>query len=93
VGNLASALKYSSHMFSLQSVHGRTSLEGYRLQRACYLSRVNHDGKIRSRKQRIEIGKYYFVNRIIQLWNQLPADASGTLSCNQVILGKRLGKS
>jgi hypothetical protein len=25
--------------------------------------------------------KYSFVNRTIQLWNKLPADALGTLSC------------
>jgi hypothetical protein len=27
-----------------------------------------------------DIGKYSFVNRTIQLWNQLPADVLGTLS-------------
>jgi hypothetical protein len=36
----------------------------YRLQRECYLSRVN-DKKIRSRKQRADIGKYSSVNMII----------------------------
>jgi hypothetical protein len=30
--------------------------------------------------QMIDIGKYLFVNMIIQLWKQLPADALGTLS-------------
>jgi hypothetical protein len=30
-----------------------------------------------------DIGKYSCVNRMIQLWNQLPADAFGTLSCKQ----------
>jgi hypothetical protein len=49
-----------------------------RLQRPCYLSRVDHDRKIRTRKQ--DIGKYSSVNKTIQLWNQLPADALGTLS-------------
>jgi hypothetical protein len=38
-----------------------------RLQRPCYLSRVDHDRKIRSRKQRTDIEKYSFVNRSIQL--------------------------
>jgi hypothetical protein len=46
-----------------------------RLQRPCYLSRVDHDRKIRSREQRTDNGKCSFVNRTIQLWNQLPADA------------------
>jgi hypothetical protein len=53
---------------------------GDRLQRPCYLSRVDHDRKIGSRKQKTDIGKYYFVNRTVQLWNQLPTDALGTLS-------------
>jgi hypothetical protein len=48
---------------------------GDRLQRLGYLSRVDHDRKIRSRKQK------FFLNRTIQHWNQLPADALGTLSC------------
>jgi hypothetical protein len=38
--------------------------------------------KIRRRKkEKTDIGKYSFVNRTIQLWNQLPADALGTFSC------------
>jgi hypothetical protein len=44
-----------------------------------YLSRVDHESKVRSRKQRTDAGKYSFVNRAIQLWNELPADALGTL--------------
>jgi hypothetical protein len=46
----------------------------------CYLSRVDHDRKIRSRKQKTDIGKYSYVNRAIQLWNQR-TDVSETLSC------------
>jgi hypothetical protein len=42
---------------------------GDRLQRPCYLSRVDHDKKIRSRKQNKDIGNYSFVNKTIQLWN------------------------
>jgi hypothetical protein len=41
---------------------------------------VDHDRKIRSRKKKTDIGKYSFVNRTIQLWSQLPADALGTVS-------------
>ena len=36
---------------------------GDRLQRPHYLIRVGHEWKIRSRKQRTDIGKYSFVNR------------------------------
>ena len=49
------------------------------LQRPHYLSRVDHERKIRIRRQRTDIGKYSFVKRIIQHWNQLPAEVLGTL--------------
>jgi hypothetical protein len=39
----------------------------------CYLSRDGHSLKIRTRKQRTVVGKYSFVNRTIESWNQLPA--------------------
>jgi hypothetical protein len=50
------------------------------LQKPCYLSRADHDRKIRSRKQKTDVGKYSFVNSTVKLWNQLPADALGNLS-------------
>jgi hypothetical protein len=66
---------------------------GKRLERPCSLSRVDHNRKIRSRKQKTDIGKYFFVNRTIQVWNQLPADFLGTLSpVNRVNLGEGLRK-
>jgi hypothetical protein len=52
---------------------------GDRLQRPRYLSRVDHDKKLRKRKQGTDIGKYSFVNRTIPLWKQLPAVDLGTL--------------
>jgi hypothetical protein len=36
--------------------------------------------------------KYSSVNRTIQLWNQLPADALGTLSCKPRKFRKRVTK-
>jgi hypothetical protein len=57
-----------------------------------YLSRVGRDSKIRSRKQKTDIGKYSFVNRTIQLWNQLPADVLGTLSSKPSNFRKRVRK-
>jgi hypothetical protein len=33
------------------------------------IGRVDHDMKIKSRKQKTDIGKYSFVNRTIQIWN------------------------
>jgi hypothetical protein len=38
-----------------------------KLQKPGYLSKVDHDRKLRSRKQKTEAGKYSFVNRTIQL--------------------------
>jgi hypothetical protein len=65
---------------------------GDRLERPCYLSRVDHDRKIRSRKQKTDIAKYSFVNRTIQVWNKLPADVLGNLSCKPSNFRKRIRK-
>jgi hypothetical protein len=66
---------------------------GDRLQTPCYLSRGDNGKKIRSRKQQTDIGKYSFVNRTIQLWNRLPEDALGTLSCKHSSFRKRVRKA
>ena len=56
------------------------------------LSRVDHERKIRSRRQRKDIGKYSFVNRTIQHWNQLPAEVLGILPRKQITFKKRVRK-
>jgi hypothetical protein len=38
-----------------------------RVQQPCYLSRVDHDRKFESRKQKTDVAKYSFVNRTMQL--------------------------
>jgi hypothetical protein len=73
-------------------VNGAWKSVGDRLQTPCYLSRGDHGKKIRSRKQRTDIGKYFFLNRAIQLWNQLPEDALWTLSCKPSSFRKRIRK-
>ena len=65
---------------------------GDRLQRPHYLSRVDHERKIRSRRQRTDIGKYSFVNRTIQQWNQLPAEVVGNLPCKPITFKNRVRK-
>jgi len=65
---------------------------GDRLQRPHYLSRVHHERKIWSRRQRTGIEKYYFVNRTIQHWNQLPAVVFGILPCKPITFKKRVRK-
>ena len=57
------------------------------------MSRVDHVRKIRVRKQRMDIGKYSFVNRTIKNWNQLPAEALGTFLCKPKIFRNRVRKA
>ena len=66
---------------------------GDKLQWPHYLHRVDHEQKIRSKRQRMDIGKYSFVNRTIQDWNQLPAEVLGTLPCKLKTLKKRVRKA
>ena len=63
---------------------------GDRLERPHYLSRVDHERKIRSRRQRTDIGKYSFVNKTIQHWNQLPAEVLGILPCKPITFKDRV---
>jgi len=65
---------------------------GDRLQRPHYLSRVDHERKIRSGRQRTDIRKYSFVNRTIQQWNQLPAEVLGILPRKPIAFKKRVRK-
>jgi hypothetical protein len=46
-----------------------------------YLSREDHNQKIRTRKQRTDVGKYSFVNGTIKSWNQLPAGLLASFPC------------
>jgi hypothetical protein len=66
---------------------------GDRLKCPHYLSRVDHERKIRSRKQRTDIGKYSFLNRTLQIWNQLPAEVFENLPCKQNIFKRRVRKA
>jgi hypothetical protein len=65
---------------------------GDRLHTPCYLSRGDHGKKIRSRKQRTDVGKYSFVNRNTRLWNQLTEDALWALSCKPSSFRNRIRK-
>jgi hypothetical protein len=48
-------------------------------------------GKLEADSKR-HIGKWYFVNRTIQVWNQLPADVLVTLSCKPSNFRNRVRK-
>jgi hypothetical protein len=63
-----------------------------RLLKPCYLSRVDHNWKIRTRKQRTDVGKYLFVNRTFQSWNQLLAGLLPSLPCSLSNFRKRVKK-
>jgi hypothetical protein len=63
-----------------------------RLQAPYYRSRVDHCWKIRSRKTRTYVGKFFFVNRTIADWNRLPEGAFGTSFIKTHILRKRIRK-
>ena len=92
--NLASRRKLSRicALFKAYSGELEWKVIGDKLQRPHYLSRIDHERKIRSRRQRTDIGKYSFVNRTIQDWNQLPAEVSGTLPCKLKTFKKRARK-
>jgi len=56
--------------------------------KALLFQQVDHVQKIRDRKQRMDIGKYSFVNRTIKNWNKLPAEALGTFPYKPKIFRK-----
>ena len=64
--------------------------KGDRLLKPCYLSREDHNRKIRNRKQRTDVGKYSFVNRTIKSWNHLPAGLLASFSSKINILERGL---
>ena len=63
---------------------------GDRLLKPCYLSRGYHIRKIRTRKQRTDVGKYSFLNRTISSWNQLPAGLLASFPCKLNTFRKRV---
>jgi hypothetical protein len=63
---------------------------GNRLFEPCYLNRGDHNLKIRTRKQRTDVGKYSFVNRTIKSWNHLPASLLASFPCKLNTFRKRV---
>jgi hypothetical protein len=64
---------------------------GVRLQAPYYRSRVDRCWKIRCRKIRTDVGKF-FVNRAIADWNRLPEGAIGTSLVKTHVFRKRVRK-
>jgi hypothetical protein len=59
---------------------------GDRLQWPKYLSRVDHERKVRNRKQRTDIGQYPFANSTIWLWNRYLQKIQGLYPVIQIVL-------
>ena len=66
---------------------------GDRLLKPCYLSGVDHNRKISTGKQRTDVGKYSFVNKRVQKWNQLPAGLLASLLCSLSTFRNRVKKT
>jgi len=64
-----------------------------RFRRPYSTSRADDVWKIMDRKQRTDIGKYYFGNRTIKNWNQLYAEGLGIFPCKTKIVRKRVRKA
>jgi len=60
-----------------------------RLLKPCYVSRDDHNQKIRNRKQSSD-RKYSFINRTIKRWNQLPASLLASFTCKLNAFRKRV---
>jgi hypothetical protein len=65
---------------------------GDSLFKPCYLSREDHSSKVRSRKQRTDVGKYSFVKRTTKDWNSLPAGILASFVCKLNTLERGSGK-
>ena len=50
----------------------------------------DHNQKIRTRKQRTDVGKYSFINSTIKSWNQLPASLQASFPCKLNTFRKRV---
>jgi hypothetical protein len=57
------------------------------------LTKVDRDWKIRNRRQRTEIGKYSFANKVIQLWNKLPMNVRVLQIILPAILARNMSAS
>jgi len=79
-------------MRSFQGIHRRRAWKATedKLIKPCYLSRDDHNRKIRTMKQRIDVGKHSFVNRTIKSWNQLPAGLLASFPCKLNVFRKRV---
>ena len=75
MGNFGTAKIDSPNMRPFQGIHRETELESE------YLSREDHNLKIKTRKQRTDVGKKSFVNRTIKSWNQLPGGLLASFPC------------
>ena len=76
MGTLASRRKIARLCALYKAYRGEKAWKaiGDRMERPHYLSRVDHNQKISNRRQRTDTGKYSYVNKNIEHWNQLHAE-------------------
>jgi hypothetical protein len=70
-----------SRLFKVMVFMFNETVIGDRLLQPCYLGTDDHNQKIRTKKQRTDVGTYSFVNRTIKCWNQLPAGLLASFPC------------
>jgi hypothetical protein len=94
LGNSGLAEEDSTLMCPYKAFGGERAWKaiGDRLERPHCLSRADRNHKIRNKRQKTDIGKYLFVNRTIEHWNQLPAEVLDPLRCNLTIFRRRIRK-
>ena len=63
---------------------------GNRLLKPSYPSRGDHNRRIRTRKQRTDAGKFFFISRTIKSWNQLPTNLLASFPCKLNTFRKRV---
>ena len=91
--NMTSRRKLSRICGLFKAYYGERAWKaiGDRLQRPHYVGRVDQEENWK-RRQRTDIGKYSFLNRTNQHWNQLPAEVLGILPCIPITFKKRVRK-
>jgi hypothetical protein len=79
-------------MGSCEGIHWKKGLERDKedTSKMCYLSRYDRNREIRTKRKITDGGKYFFGNRNIKSWNQLPAGLLASFHCKLNQFRKRV---
>ena len=89
VGKLRHLIAQICALFKVYTRRWAWKAIGDRLLKAYYPSRGGHNRKIRTRKQRTNVGKCSFINQTIKSWNQLLASLLASFHCKLNTFRKR----